>query len=142
MGCCMFAGYAYNRWGQAHNSFQGRVHNRIRRRTRSAVPGHLRASQISLWISAGAFAALAGLYYITVPSSGLGDLNLGDLLVLCCAVPFAFHIIAIGHYAPRYSAGKLNLLQVMMTLLLLLLAGPLLIVAGRQPIRISGAPGC
>lgn len=141
MGCCMFAGYAFQTAGVKLTTPSKAAF--ITGFAVVLVPlflGLFARRRISPWIWAGAFAALAGLYYITVPSSGLGDLNLGDLLVLCCAVPFAFHIIAIGHYAPRYSAGKLNLLQVMMTLLLLLLAGPLLVVAGRQPMRIVWSP--
>ncbi len=74
-------------------------------------------------IWAGALVAVAGLYYLTVPSSGFGDLNRGDLLVLCGAVAFALHIIAIGHYARRQSPGVLNLLQVAMTLVMISLAG-------------------
>ncbi len=42
--------------------------------------------RITAWVWAGALAALAGLYFLTVPSAGLGALNRGDPLVLVCAL--------------------------------------------------------
>jgi drug/metabolite transporter (DMT)-like permease len=89
----------------------------------------------AIW--AGAFAAVAGLYYLTVPSSGFGDLNRGDLLVLCGSVAFALHIIAIGRYARRHSPRVLNLLQVTTTMLLICLTGLLRTAAGRESFQVA-----
>ncbi len=65
-----------------------------------------------LWVWAGALAALAGLYFLTVPRAGLGDLNKGDLWVLGSAIVWAFHILLVGHYSPRHSVGALTFTQV------------------------------
>jgi drug/metabolite transporter (DMT)-like permease len=81
--------------------------------------------------------AVAGLYYLTVPSSGFGDLNRGDLLVLGGSVAFALHIIAIGRYARRHSPGVLNLLQVAVTLAMICLVGALLTATGRESFEIA-----
>src|ERR1700679_501051 len=48
--------------------------------------------RVNQWIWAGALAALAGLYFLTVPPEGFGGLNRGDPLVFGCAVMFAVHI--------------------------------------------------
>jgi drug/metabolite transporter (DMT)-like permease len=70
------------------------------------------------WVWAGALAAFAGLYFLTVPAAGIGDLNKGDLWVLACAVVWAFHIIAVGHYSPRHSVGALTFTQITLTAIL------------------------
>jgi drug/metabolite transporter (DMT)-like permease len=36
----------------------------------------------------------------------------GDLLVMCCAVAYAAHILLLGHFAPRYHATQLALGQI------------------------------
>jgi drug/metabolite transporter (DMT)-like permease len=36
----------------------------------------------------------------------------GDLLVMCCAVAYAAHILLLGHFAPRHSAMQLALGQI------------------------------
>ena len=81
--------------------------------------------RITPWICAGALAAFAGLYLLTVPPEGLGVLNRGDLLVLACAFIFAFHIIFIGEYVGRYSVGALSFLQVATTAVLAILFVPI-----------------
>jgi drug/metabolite transporter (DMT)-like permease len=85
---------------------------------------------------AGAVSSLAGLYFLTVPPSGLRNLNSGDLLVLCGAVFFALHIISVGHYTPRHPAGALTLLQVTTTAALSAGMMPLLSITGMEPVRI------
>jgi drug/metabolite transporter (DMT)-like permease len=65
-----------------------------------------------LWVWAGAIAALFGLYFLTVPAAGLGDLNKGDLWVMGSAVVWALHILLVGHYSPRHSVGALTFTQV------------------------------
>jgi len=71
--------------------------------------------QINAWSWAGAFSALTGLYFLTIPREGLGALNRGDPLVFVCAVMFALHIIFVGRYIERYSVGALSFLQVATT---------------------------
>ncbi|HVC00074.1 MAG TPA: DMT family transporter [Candidatus Dormibacteraeota bacterium] len=78
------------------------------------------------WVLAGALAAFIGLYFLTVPAAGLGDLNRGDLWVLACAVVWAFHILAVGHYSPRLSVGALTFTQVAVAAVLSAVFLPLL----------------
>lgn len=89
---------------------------------------------INRWIWAGALAALAGLYFLTVPPEGLGALNRGDPLVFGCAVMFAVHMILISRYVERHSVGALAVIQVVTTALLAAVAVPLLSLTGvEQP---------
>jgi drug/metabolite transporter (DMT)-like permease len=84
--------------------------------------------RISRWAWIGAVAALVGLYFLTVPRSGFSALNVGDLLVLGCAVMFAFHIILVARYSPRHSVAALSFLQVATTAVLTALCLPVLAV--------------
>ena len=56
------------------------------------------------WPSAGvligAVCAMAGLAFLT--SAELHRTNYGDILVLCCAISFALHIIFVGKYSPLH----------------------------------------
>ena len=68
--------------------------------------------RLTAWIYAGTFAAVAGLYLLTVPAEGLTRLNHGDLLTLGAAGLYAVHIILVGDYTRRHSVAALSLLQV------------------------------
>ncbi len=92
--------------------------------------------RINRWVWAGAFAALVGLYYLTVPQAGLTGLNLGDALVFLCAVLFALHIIFVGRYSSHHSVGALSFLQVATTAALTLLALPLFAATGWETPRL------
>jgi drug/metabolite transporter (DMT)-like permease len=84
--------------------------------------------RISGWAWTGAFASLAGLYYLTVPTEGLADLNRGDLWVTGCAVCYALQIIFIERYSAQHSLAGLSFLQVAVTAVLSLAAIPVLSV--------------
>jgi len=88
--------------------------------------------RIGRWIWLGAAAALAGLYFLTVPAEGFGALNRGDPIVFGCAIMFALHLISIGRYVGRYSVAALSFLQVATTGLLSALALPVAAAAGWQ----------
>jgi drug/metabolite transporter (DMT)-like permease len=90
-----------------------------------------RRSNPLLW--AGAIAAFAGLYFLTVPPGGFRGLVIGDVLCFGCAVVFAFQIIAVAHYSRRHSVGALSFVQVATTGVLSLLCVPLLAWARVQP---------
>ncbi len=92
--------------------------------------------RIAGWIWAGAAAALAGLYFLTVPSEGLGALNRGDPIVFGCAVMFALHMIFIGRYVGEHSVGALAFLQVATTAALSFVLLPLLAVTGWEHFRL------
>lgn len=81
---------------------------------------------VNKWIWAGALAAFAGLYFLTVPPEGIGALNIGDPIVFCCAVMFALHIIFISRYIEHHSSGALSFLQVATTAVLSTVMFPLL----------------
>jgi len=92
--------------------------------------------RVTGWIWAGAFAALAGLYFLTVPREGLGGLNRGDPIVFVCAVMFALHIIFIGRYIEPHSVGALSFLQVATTAVLSGILLPLFAATGWEQPRL------
>jgi drug/metabolite transporter (DMT)-like permease len=94
-----------------------------------AAFGHRR---INRWIWAGALAAFAGLYYLTVPPEGLSGFNMGDPIVFGGAVMFAVHVIFISRYIEHHSVGALSFLQVATTGVTATLAVPLLAAAGLE----------
>ena len=93
------------------------------------------------WVWIGAISAFAGLYFLAVPPSGFAALNRGDLLVLGCAFLFALHVISIGHYTVRFSAGALTLIQVATTALFTAFCVPLFAVAGAEQPRVVWTSG-
>jgi drug/metabolite transporter (DMT)-like permease len=92
-------------------------------------------SRIGAWVWGGALAALAGLYFLTVPRTGMGDLNHGDLLVGGCAVVFALHILLVGHFSPKHPVGALSFYQIAMTAALSILAVPVASAAHLEPAK-------
>ena len=82
--------------------------------------------QTNAWVIAGALTALIGLYYLTVPSSGLSGFQSGNLLVFACAVMFAFQIIFIARHSPSFPVSALSFLQIATTAVLSAAALPLL----------------
>lgn len=54
---------------------------------------------LTKWIYAGAFAALVGLYFLTVPVECLRYLNRGDVLTFVAAGFYAVHVILVGEYS-------------------------------------------
>ncbi|HEV2489996.1 MAG TPA: DMT family transporter [Candidatus Acidoferrales bacterium] len=82
--------------------------------------------RVNRWVWAGALAALAGLYYLTVPAAGMAKLNVGDVYALCCAVMFALYIIFVGRFSPRHSVAALSFLQVAATAILNIFCLPIL----------------
>jgi drug/metabolite transporter (DMT)-like permease len=67
---------------------------------------------LTRWIYVGAFAALIGLYFLTVPAEGLRYLNRGDVFTLVAAEFYAVHIILVGEYSQEHSVSALSLIQV------------------------------
>jgi drug/metabolite transporter (DMT)-like permease len=70
------------------------------------------------WVLAGAVCAFAGVALI----SGVGGLSLGvgDLLTVGCAIAFAFHIFALGHFANRHPLVPFTTVQLAVTAVLAL----------------------
>lgn len=68
--------------------------------------------RLTKWIYGGAFAALIGLYFLTVPVEGLQYLNYGDVLTFVAALFYGVHIILVGEYMQDHSVSALSLIQV------------------------------
>jgi drug/metabolite transporter (DMT)-like permease len=142
IGCCMFGGYAFQTAGL-----------RLTTPSKAAfitgffvvlVPVLLAffgSRRVPPWVWIGALSAFAGLYFLAVPPSGFAALNRGDLLVLACAFMFALHVISIGHYTVRFSAGALTLIQVATTALFTTVCVPLFAVTGAEQPRVAWTTG-
>jgi drug/metabolite transporter (DMT)-like permease len=135
IGFFMFAGYAFQTTGLQFTSPSKAAF--ITGSSVVIVPLLLAVfgkRRVNRWIWAGALAALAGLYFLTVPPEGFGGLNRGDPLVFGCAVMFAVHMIFISRYIAHHSVGALAVVQVATTAILATIALPLLSVTGvEQP---------
>lgn len=97
-------------------------------------------AKIGIWIVAGVIAAAFGLYFLTVPLAGFTHLNRGDILVFGCAISFAMHILVVGHYSPKYSAGALAFHQIATTGVLAWIALPIASAAGWETPRFHSTP--
>jgi drug/metabolite transporter (DMT)-like permease len=131
IGFFMFAGYAFQTTGLKFTSPSKAAF--ITGSSVVIVPlllAVLSKRRVNAWIWAGALAALAGLYFLTVPPEGFGGLNRGDPLVFGCAVMFAVHMIFINRYIAHHSVGALAVVQVATTAILATIALPLLSVTG------------
>src|SRR5215469_13922758 len=74
--------------------------------------------RLTLWVYFGTIAAATGLYFLTVPITGVAHLNRGDVLTFFAAMSYAVHIILVGEYAHEHSAAALSVLQVLACALL------------------------
>lgn len=64
--------------------------------------------QPSFWLCI--LLALGGLYLLSA-ADGLGNIELGDLLMLLCALAFGFQILAVDHFAPMVDCLKLSCIE-------------------------------
>ena len=69
--------------------------------------------RVTTWVYFGTLAAAGGLYFLTVPATGVAHLNRGDVLTFFAAISYAVHIILVGEFARQHSAAALSLLQVL-----------------------------
>ncbi len=133
VGLFMFGGYSFQTAGIARTTPSKAAF--ITGLSVVLVPVFLAAfwrKKIGAWAWAGAAASFAGLYLLTVPREGFVDLNRGDLLVMGCAVLYAFQIIFISRYSGKYSLGALSCLQVILAGVLATIAVPILNVTGLE----------
>ena len=66
-----------------------------------------------------------GLYLLCIPAgSGLGGIGKGDLLILICAVLYAFHILTIDHFSPKADGIQLSCIQFLVAGILTLIVAP------------------
>jgi len=137
IGFFMFGGYAFQTTGLKFTTASKAAF--ITGSSVVLVPLFLAAfgrRRINAWVWSGAFSALAGLYFLMIPPEGFGSLNRGDAIALGCAVMFALHVIAIGHYVEKHSVGALSFLQVATTAVFATLAIPLLSAGGWEAPRL------
>ena len=131
LGLFMFGGYAFQTAGIARTTPSKAAF--ITGLSVVLVPVFLAAfwrKKIGAWAWSGAAASFIGLYLLTVPATGLAELNRGDVLVMGCAVLYALQIIFIASYTGRYSLGALSCLQVILAGVLSTTAVPILNVTG------------
>lgn len=60
-----------------------------------------------VWLGAGL--SVVGMYLLCV--SETMSINRGDILAFCCAIVFAFHILAVDYFAPKTNGVILSCLQ-------------------------------
>jgi drug/metabolite transporter (DMT)-like permease len=131
LGLFMFGGYAFQTAGIARTTPSKAAF--ITGLSVVLVPVFLAAfwrKKIGAWAWVGAAASFIGLYLLTVPETGLAELNRGDVLVMGCAVLYALQIILIARYTGKYSLGALSCLQVILSGVLSTIAVPILNING------------
>jgi len=134
VGLLMFGGYAFQTAGIARTTPSKAAF--ITGLSVVLVPVFLSAfwrRKIGVWARGGAAASFAGLYFLTVPIQGFAKLNGGDVLVMACAVLYAFQIIFIARYTGKYSLGALSCLQVILAGVLSAIAVPILDLTRWEP---------
>jgi drug/metabolite transporter (DMT)-like permease len=131
LGFFMFAGYAFQTAGLQY--------------TTASNSGFVTGSSVVLvplllaifwgrsltrWVYAGSVAAMAGLYFLTVPAEGVSHLNrgdvltfvaaglygvhiIGDVLTFVAAGLYGVHIILVGEYTKEHSVSALSVIQVL-----------------------------
>ena len=67
-----------------------------------------------VWL--GAALAVIGMYFLSV--QGDFSINIGDLLVLVCALFFAIHVLIVGWLSPKFNSVRLSIIQFFTTALL------------------------
>ena len=73
------------------------------------ILGIFQGKKLTRWIPLGVLLAVVGLYFLSCV--GVTTVSAGDLLLLGCALAFAFQIILIEKYAPSIDALRLNAIQ-------------------------------
>lgn len=94
------------------------------------------------------FMALIGMYLLCM-KNGFSSVNIGDILVLLCAVFFSFHIMVIDKFSPKVDGIKLSCLQFFVagavaSIGMLIFEKPSLndIIMSSMPIAYSGIMSC
>jgi drug/metabolite transporter (DMT)-like permease len=114
LGFFMFCGYAFQTAGLKYTSPSNSGF--ITGSSVVLVPlilGVFWGKRVTVYIYLGTLAAAAGLYFLTVPVTGVAHLNRGDVLTFFAAMSYAVHIILVGEYAREHSAAALSVLQVL-----------------------------
>jgi drug/metabolite transporter (DMT)-like permease len=111
-GACLFSGYVFQTFGLRYTTASKSAF--LTGLSIVMVPlfsslVYKKAPGVCEWL--GVAVAAIGMGLLTLPS-GRFRMGLGDGLTTLCAVAFAVHIIAVGHYSPRIGVENLSLIQV------------------------------
>lgn len=114
LGFFMFCGYAFQTAGLKYTSASNSGF--ITGSSVVLVPLILAlfwGKRATVWVYLGTIAAAAGLYFLTIPASGVAHLNRGDVQTFFGALSYAVHIILVSEYTKEHSAAALSVLQVL-----------------------------
>lgn len=70
--------------------------------------------KVSAAVWTAIFVAMVGIYLLCF-SGGIGGIYLGDILVFCCAISFALHIMAVDKFVSITGGIKLSIMQFTVT---------------------------
>ncbi len=65
--------------------------------------------KVSFMVWIGAALSVVGMYLLCVSENM--SINIGDIFAFCCAIVFAFHILAVDYFAPKTNGIVLSCLQ-------------------------------
>lgn len=114
LGFFMFAGYAFQTAGLQYTTATNSGF--VTGSSVVLVPVLLAlfwGRSLTRWVYAGSLAAMAGLYFLTVPAEGVSHLNRGDVFTFVAAGLYGVHIILVGEYAKEHSVSALSVIQVL-----------------------------
>lgn len=114
LGFFMFAGYAFQTAGLQYTTASNSGF--VTGSSVVLVPVLLAifwGRSLTRWVYAGSAAAMAGLYFLTVPAEGAAHLNRGDVLTFAAAGLYGVHIILVGEYTKEHSVSALSVIQVL-----------------------------
>ncbi len=74
----------------------------------------LMRKKISPFVLLGGLVAIVGIYILCL-GSGFEDIYLGDILIFCCAISFALHIMAVDKFVGFTGGVKLSIMQFAVT---------------------------
>lgn len=104
-GLCLFSGYVFQTVGLRYTTASKAAFLTGFTTPMVAVLGTLvyrRAPQFAEML--GVATAFVGMALMTIPSNRF-QIGSGDLLVSCCAVAYAFHLLVTGRFAARVNMG-------------------------------------
>jgi drug/metabolite transporter (DMT)-like permease len=112
LGSLMFVGYFLQTEGQARTTATNAAFITglyvVLAPILAAVLFHQRIRR-SLWLAV--VLSVAGLTLLSITTFDAVAVHTGDLLVLAGAVAWAAHIVALGHYSPRFPAWMVSVTQ-------------------------------
>ena len=91
--------------------------------------------KINPFVWVGVLVAIIGVYCLCL-GGGITGIYFGDILLFCCAISFATHILAVDKYVGFTGGIKLSILQYLLSSLILLMIVALMLVLLPQKLRL------